>query len=154
MKRLLIIFFISLGTLTIAVGQSKSDKIFKLIELVNGAASINEILNDVKPQLIQKLNIKFEGENALKKNEDYDKFLSTLFKKVSEDLVNEDLYQIFDNYYDEGELDTIIAFYSLPVGQKTLKVNAIIKADLTNALIKKHLLDIKTQMLEKYEVLE
>jgi len=154
MKRLLIIFFISLGTLTIAVGQSKSDKIFKLIELVNGAASINEILTDVKPQLIQKLNIKFEGENALKKNEDYDKFLSNLFKKVSEDLVNEDLYQIFDNYYDEGELDTIIAFYSLPVGQKTLKVNAIIKADLTNALIKKHLLDIKTQMLEKYEVLE
>ena len=67
MKRLLIVFFLSLGIVPMLVGQNKSDKVFKLIELIDGQTSIQGILNSVKPQLIQKLDVQFVGKDSLKK---------------------------------------------------------------------------------------
>ena len=153
MKKVLLIIFLSLGTFTVTFGQSKSDKVYKLLDLLHSESTIEGILNEIKPQLVQKLNVRFEGQDTEKKKSEYNKFLTDLFQKVSKDLVKEDLYQTLNKYYSESELDTIIAFYETPVGQKTIKINAIIKESLTNALINKYLLDIKTQMIEKYKEL-
>ena len=151
MKRLLILFFLSVGILTMVVGQNKSDKVLKLIELIDGQASIQGILNNAKPQLIQILDIQFIGKDSLKKAEEFDKYASELLKQVSDQLIKEELFQSFDNNYNENDLDTIIAFYETQVGQKTLKINAVLKDNLTNALIKKHLLNLKTKMIKKYD---
>ena len=150
MKRLLIVFFLSLGIVPMLVGQNKSDKVFKLIELIDGQTSIQGILNSVKPQLIQKLDVQFVGKDSLKKAEDYDKYVSELLKQISEKLIKEELFQTFDNNFSESELDTIIAFYETQAGQKTLKINAVLKEILTSALINKHLLDLKTKMIQRY----
>ena len=71
-------------------------------------------------------------------------------KQISEKLIKEELFQTFDNNFSESELDTIIAFYETQAGQKTLKINAVLKEILTSALINKHLLDLKTKMIQRY----
>ena len=80
MKRFLIVFFLSVWIISVVVGQNKPDKVFKLIELIDGEASIQGILNSVKPQLIQILDIQFMGKDSLKKTDEFDKYVSELLK--------------------------------------------------------------------------
>ncbi len=151
MKKLIIITLISLTLTNILNAQNKSENIHKLTELLNAEATVQGILNEIKPLLFQKLNIQFEGENATDKNTEYSNYVSGLLNEISKEVVNKDLFKTLDDYFTEEELETIIDFYNSPTGQKLIKINPTIKENLTNAIIKNHLANLKVQMVEKYQ---
>jgi type I site-specific restriction-modification system R (restriction) subunit len=122
MKRILVLF-IAIGMVFpgYSQGQSKQDKILKLIEL-SGSARLGE-------QVAKNLIGSFRNIYSNVPDEFWDGFSKEIKSEDIRDLV----VPIYDKYYNEDDIDHLIEFYSSPTGQKMIQVAPMIMQESMSA---------------------
>lgn len=102
---------------TIAPASSKERKIRELLEATGSGQLGVQVINQMLPALKQMVPQAPES------------FWQEFMKEVKPETLVEMVVPIYDKYFEEAELDAIIAFYASPAGKKTVQVLPAIMAE-------------------------
>lgn len=137
MKYLLAVFAL-FSALTFA-DEDSLKKAAYVSEILGGDDIKKLIVHQIKQQtgklVEQRLKIASEERQLL--DEYLSKLESELVEKLNEPSLEQQLGQVYLNYYSEEELDQIIAFYQSPLGQKMRSQSSAITKDVKRTISKK-----------------
>ena len=114
MKKLTILLFICLASVSAFAQNSKTDKLKQLLEL-QGSAEMGETVIKTMIEAYKKAYPKVDPKI-------WDEFTTEMKGNEMISLV----IPIYDKYYTESDIDELIAFYKTPIGKKSIELMPVI----------------------------
>lgn len=114
MKKLTVLLFICIASVSAFAQSSKADKLKQLLEL-QGSGKMGET---VIKTMIESYKKAYPSVDA----KIWDEFASEM--KGSEMVAL--IIPIYDKYYTESDIDQLIAFYNTPIGKKSIELMPVI----------------------------
>ena len=136
MKKLLLLFVLTIVFSMGASAQDKTSDLKKLIELMNSEKMVSEMLNNLTPILKQQANERIQGEDAQKKVDLFVDYMMQELKELSNKLINEDMVRIYSEKFTHEEIKELIKFYESPVGKKIIEKMPEMSTEIMNSMMK------------------
>ncbi len=154
MKKL---FFISLLSLTFALGAVAQDKVSdlkNLFELMNSEKMIDDMMNNMLPMLTQQASVEIQSDDDKEKFEKYMEFVMLEAKNLSKKVVNEEMVKIYDKHFTHEEIKDMIKFYKSPTGKKMLEKTPEMTSEMMNSMMTKYMPEFQENLKSKLEELK
>jgi len=146
MKKLYFLLIINFFLFTNCISQNKTDDIKELLQLIHSEEMINKVLDNVVSAVRQ------QASSELKDNQKLKEFMSFVYDEKNtlvSNLIDNDLVQIFDNYFSQDEILELLKFCNTTAGQKLIKLIPEIQKDLMDKVISKYGPDLQKKLLDK-----
>ena len=154
MKKL---FFISLLSITFALGTVAQDKVSdlkNLFELMNSEKMIDDMMNNMLPMLTQQASVEIQSDDDKEKFEKYMEFVMLEAKNLSKKVVNEEMVKIYDKHFTHEEIKDMIKFYKSPTGKKMLEKTPEMTSEMMNSMMTKYMPEFQENLKSKLEELK
>jgi len=112
------------GTASSSDGPATHAQIVEFLEVMDLRKTLDAMIPVFQKQLreqaahAQEQYPDMKPEAATAANAETERLISGMFKRMPIDKIEEDLVPIYQKYYTHSEMDTILAFYKSPVGEK------------------------------------
>lgn len=144
MKKIFVILFLSLLSVTYSQAQTKQESIKQLFKLMKTDSLYDKMMESIVPTILQQA-----GKDA------NDPEVAAMMKKalaamkpIMNKMLNEDMVAIYDKYFTESEIKDYIAFYKSPSGQKFVNVTPAMQTDIMNIMMKNYMGDIQKAVMD------
>lgn len=149
MKKLLIIVFACIVSFQVSA-QNKQDKIIKLLSLMQSEQMIDKMFDN----MVQVMKQQNKGELESEKEEELMAYVMDEMKKMTKKAMSDDFPAIYDKYFEEKDIDDLIAFYESPVGKKLIEVTPEIQKEFLQVFMTDYVPEFQRKVEEKKQELK
>lgn len=144
MKKIFVILFLSLLSVTYSQAQTKQESIKQLFKLMKTDSLYDKMMESIVPTILQQAG---KDSNDPEVAAMMKKALAAM-KPIMNKMLNEDMVAIYDKYFTESEIKDYIAFYKSPSGQKFVNVTPAMQTDIMNIMMKNYMGDIQKAVMD------
>jgi hypothetical protein len=149
MKKFIIIIISCLVFGGIISAQTKKDDIRELFTLLDPGQMIDKIFENMIDVFKHHGNTQIRHEDQ----EEFTAYLTNEVKKMTDNLINEHMLNIYDKYFTHEEIKSLIKFYKTPAGKKMITTMPDIQKDIMTIMMNKHIPEFQEKIQKKMEEL-
>jgi hypothetical protein len=154
MKKLLMLFIMTVAFATTTAAQDKAADIKKLFELMKTDKMMDSMMENMIPMFQNTARRKISGDDEKEKFSQYSSFLTNETKELSKKILNEEMPKIYEKYFDQKDIKNLIKFYESATGQKMLEKTPEISKEMMDLMTTKYLPEFQQKMETKIEELK
>jgi hypothetical protein len=129
--------------------QTKKDDIRELFTLLDPGQMIDKIFENMIDVFKHHGNTQIRHEDQ----EEFTAYLTNEVKKMTDNLINEHMLNIYDKYFTHEEIKSLIKFYKTPAGKKMITTMPDIQKDIMTIMMNKHIPEFQEKIQKKMEEL-
>jgi hypothetical protein len=129
--------------------QTKKDDIRELFTLLDPGQMIDKIFENMIDVFKHHGNTQIRHEDQ----EEFTAYLTSEVKKMTDNLINEHMLNIYDKYFTHEEIKSLIKFYKTPAGKKMITTMPDIQKDIMTIMMNKHIPEFQEKIQKKMEEL-
>lgn len=149
MKKLLIILFACIVSFQVSA-QNKQEKIIKLLSLMQSEQMIDKMFDN----MVQVMKQQNKGELDTEKEEELMAYVMDEMKKMTKKAMSDDFPEIYDKYFEEKDIDDLIAFYESPVGKRLIELTPEIQKEFMQVFMTDYIPEFQRKVEEKKQELK
>ncbi len=152
MKNLILFGFLMLITSFNLSAQNKKEKITQLFAVMRTDIMINSMVDNMSTMFKQQ-SIEFMSTQNDSVYTVYMAYVMEETNAFTRKLINEDMVEIYDKYFNIEDIQKFIDFYNTPEAQKLLDVTPNIQQDIMKSVMSKYLPELQEKFKSKLEEL-
>lgn len=152
MKNLILFGFLMLITSFNLSAQNKKEKITQLFAVMRTDIMINSMVDNMSTMFKQQ-SIEFMSTQNDSVYTVYMAYVMEETNSFTRKLINEDMVEIYDKYFNIEDIQKFIDFYNTPEAQKLLDVTPNIQQDIMKSVMSKYLPELQEKFKSKLEEL-
>lgn len=152
MKKLaLLTVMIGFMSLQLFAQQNKKEKIIELFAVMKSDKMVNTMMDNLTGTF--KKSISTQGHMSERAQNAYLSYVMDEAKAMAKKLINDDMAEIYSNYFTVEEIQKLIDFYKTPEGQKLIELTPAIQKDLMTNVMNKYVPDLQEKFTKKMKEL-
>lgn len=132
--------------------QNKKEKITQLFAVMRTDIMINSMVDNMSTMFKQQ-SIEFMSTQNDSVYTVYMAYVMEETNAFTRKLINEDMVEIYDKYFNIEDIQKFIDFYNTPEAQKLLDVTPNIQQDIMKSVMSKYLPELQEKFKSKLEEL-
>jgi hypothetical protein len=149
---LLLVFWVPF-LLNPACSQTKQESIKELFKCMNQDSMTDKMLNSMIPIMMNQMKNQFSPEDTSLNTsfQDMMKSIAESTRAMTKQMIDGEMIDLYDKYFNETEINDFLAFYKSPSGQKFIKVTPDLMNDLMIVMMQKYMPEIQKSIKSKIE---
>jgi len=137
-KRILVLAICSVAFISIQA-QAKKESVVELINLMQQNEMIDKTFSSILEPIRYQISKSGKDEATIEKNKAiFDKVMAKS-KEMVKDMINNEMVTIYQKYFTDKEIKSMITFYKTPAGQKFIQVMPDMQKDMMQIMLNKYI---------------
>ena len=153
MKKVILVSVFCLVAFINGYSQTKKESIKELFNLMQTDSLIDKMSAAIVPNMLNMMQGQSTDSVARARSAELVISIMPSVKELVKKLLDENMVDIYDKYFDQNEINDYIRFYKTPAGQKLIQVSPDIQKDLMEVMSQKYMPELQKNLKVKFDEL-